>query len=512
VDARTPVIIGVGEASERIGEPGYEGLSPVELAARAAQAALDDAKARIPVAPQIGVVAAVRQFETSGPNAQSPFGRSNNFPRSVARRIGADPKRAILEPVGGQGPQHLVNEFAGAVARGEMELALICGAEAISTLRHLLGQGETRDWSETIEGGLEDRGYGMETLVSPELNGHGVRTAIQHYAVFENARRARRGLDRKAYALEMGELFAPFTKVAAQNPHAMSHEVFDAPALATISERNRMVADPFPRRMVSRDQTNQGAAVLIASAEKARELGVPQDRWVYLHGAADVAERKPLDRADLAAYPAAGLAGRAALASAGIGVDEVALIDLYSCFPIAVFDVRDELGLRPDDPRPLTLTGGLPFFGGAGNNYSMHAIASAARGLRERPGAYGFVGANGGFLSKYSVGVYSSKPAQWRGLSSAPLQAQVESWAAPAAAPDDASEGVVESYTIDYGRGAPVATLVCRTAAGERFCAMSDPDDPSLAAAMAQAEPLGAGIATRRDERGRRIVSRFDPD
>jgi len=511
VDARTPVIIGVGEASERIGEPGYQGLSPVELAARAAQAALDDTRARVPPASHIGVLAAVRQFETSGPNAQSPFGRSNNFPRSVARRIGADPRRAILEPVGGQGPQHLVNEFAKAIAQGEMDLAMICGAEAISTLRRLLGQGETRDWSETVGGDLEDRGYGMETLVSPELNAHGVRTAIQHYAIFENARRAKRGLDRKAYALEMGELFAPFTNVAAENPHAMSHEVFDAPALATITERNRMVADPFPRRMVSRDQTNQGAAVLIASAAKARELGVPEDRWVYLHGAADVAERKPLERADLSAYPAAGLAARAALERAGIGVDDVALFDLYSCFPIAVFDVRDELGMKPDDPRPLTLTGGLPFFGGAGNNYSMHAIASAVRGLRERPGAYGFVGANGGFLSKYSVGVYSTEPVEWREHSSAPLQAQVDSWAAPAAAPEAASDGVVESYTIDYGRGAPIATLVCRAGDGGRFCAMSDPDDPSLAAAMGQAEPLAARVATRRDERGRRILSRFDP-
>lgn len=167
--------------------------------------------------------------------------------------------------------------------------------------------------------------------------------------------------------------------------------------------------------------------------------------------------------------------------------------------------------MKPDDPRPLTLTGGLPFFGGAGNNYSMHAIASAVRGLRERPGAYGFVGANGGFLSKYSVGVYSTEPVEWREHSSAPLQAQVDSWAAPAAAPEAASDGVVESYTIDYGRGAPIATLVCRAGDGGRFCAMSDPDDPSLAAAMGQAEPLAARVATRRDERGRRILSRFDP-
>jgi acetyl-CoA C-acetyltransferase len=289
----------------------------------------------------------------------------------------------------------------------------------------------------------------------------------------------------------------------------MSREVLDAKAIATVTKRNRIVADPFPRRVVARDQANQGAAVLIAALAKARELGVPEDRIVYLHAGADVAERPPLERRDLAAYPAAGLAARRALELAGIGIGDVGLIDLYSCFPVAVFDVRDELGIAADDPRPLTLTGGLPFFGGAGNNYSMHAIASAVRGLRAQPGAYAFVGANGGFLSKYSVGVYSTRPKAWTGFDSSGLQAQVAAWPAPSMAPEDADSGVVETYTIDYGRGAPQATLICRTAAGARFCAMTDPEDPALAAAMGAAEPLGAGLATRRDERGRRIVSSF---
>ena len=511
MDARTPVIVGVGEASERIDQPDYQALSPVELASRAAQAALDDARARKPIAPQIGVMAAIRQFEVSGPNAVAPFGKSNNFPRSVAKRIGADPERAILEPVGGQGPQHLVNEFANAIGRGEMDLALIFGSEAISTVRHLATAGETRDWSETVDGELEDRGYGMDGLASPELIAHGARTAIQHYALFENARRGKRRLDRKAYALEMGELFAPFTKVASRNPHAMSQEVFDAAGLAAITERNRMVADPFPRRMVARDQANQGAAVLIASVPKARELGVPEDRWVYLHGGADIAEPAPMQRADLAAYPAAGLASRRALELAGIAAADVAVFDLYSCFPVAVFDVREELGIAAGDARPLTVTGGLPFFGGAGNNYSMHAIAGVVRAVREKPGSFGFVGANGGFLSKYSVGVYSTEPSAWRGFESADLQAQVKAWPAPPAAPEDAEAGTIETYVIDYGRGAPQATLVCRTPAGERFAAMTDPDDPAIAQAMGQAEPLGARIETRRDERGRRIVSRFEP-
>lgn len=507
----TPVIIGVGEASERIDAADYAALSPVELAARAAQAALDDARASAPLVSKVEVMASIRQFEASGPGAVAPFGRSNNFPRSVAKRIGANPARAILEPVGGQGPQHLVNEFAHAIAKGEMGTALIFGSEAISTVRHLVSKGETRDWAETIDGQLEDRGFGLEGLSDPELNAHGARIPMQLYALFENARRGKLGLDRARYGLEMGRLFAPFTKVASGNPHAMSQEVFSAEELATVTPRNRLVADPFPRRMVARDQANQGAAVLLASVAKARELGVPEERWVYLHGGADAKERAPMERNDLAAYPAAGLASRKALEVAGVGVDDIALFDLYSCFPIAVFDVRDELGIKADDSRPLTLTGGLPFFGGAGNNYSMHAIASMIRALRERPGQFGFVGANGGFLSKYSTGVYSTKPSNWTGFDSKPLQAAIDAWPAPKPAPANTERGVVETYTIDYGREQPYGVLVCRTEAGERFAAMTDPADPAIVQAMIAEEPLGATVTVRTDERGRRIATAFQP-
>ena len=511
MDDLRPVIIGVGEASERIDAPDYQALSPVALASRAAQAALDEASASHPIGPAIEVIAAIRQFEISGPNAVAPFGKSNNLPRSVAKRIGANPARAILEVVGGQGPQHLINELANQIGRGETGLALICGAEAISTVRALTARGETRDWSEEVEGDQEDRGFGSTPMHSPDVAQHGARTPIQVYALFENARRARLGLTRAEYALEMGRLFAPFTEVASGNPHAMSQERYSPEELAAVSPRNRLVADPFPRRMVARDQANQGAAVLVASQAKARQLGVPQDRWVYLHGGADAVERLPMQRADLSAYPAAALASRRALELAGVVAPDVAFFDLYSCFPIAVFAVREAFGIAPDDPRPLTLTGGLPFFGGAGNNYSMHAIAAMTRALRAQPGTFGFVGANGGFLSKYSTGVYSTAPSHWRGLDSRDLQAEIDAWPAPPLAPEAASGGTVETYTVDYSREAPAGVLICRTQAGERFVAMTDPDDPAIVQRMIVEEPLGARIESRRDERGRRVVTEFSP-
>jgi acetyl-CoA C-acetyltransferase len=508
VSDKTPVIIGVGEASERIDSADYQALSPVALAAAAAEAALADSGVSS-LASHVDVVAAIRQFEVSGPGAQAHFGASDNFPRSVARRIGADPGRAIWEVVGGQGPQHLVNEFAHAIAAGEMDVALMVGSEAISTVRHLLSKGETRDWKGEVGGQVEDRGYGVEGLLTRDLASHGARTPIQVYALFENARRAREGKSREAYALDMGRLFAPFTLEANRNPHAMSQQVFTAEDLATVTGANRLTSDPFPRRMVARDQANQGAAVLMTSVGRARELGVPEDRWVYLWGGADVKERTPVERQDLSRSPASVAAAKRAMDVAGVALADIDIFDLYSCFPIAVFNICDGLGLSPEDPRGLTVTGGLPFFGGAGNNYSMHAIAEMIRRLRAKPGAVGFLGANGGFLSKYSVGVYSSRPRAFNAFDSKPLQAEVDGWTAPQLDQTFTGEAPVETYTIDYSGSAPRGVVLARTPSGARVIAMTPPDDPTVVEDMIAVDPLGRRVVLQAGEPGKVLIGGF---
>jgi len=303
----------------------------------------------------------------------------------------------------------------------------------------------------------------------------------------------RTGLDREAYRLEMGRLFAPFTEVAAGNPHAMSRETHTPEDLARITAENRLIADPYTRRLVARDQANQGAAALITSVDRARALGVAQTRFVYLHGGADAKERTVMERADLGASPAAVLACRGALEAAGTMLEAIDLFDLYSCFPIAVFNILDGLGLASDDPRPLTMTGGLPSFGGAGNNYSMHAIASMTRALRAAPAAKGLIGANGGFLSKYSVGVYSATPRPFQRFDSSALQRDIDSWPAPARRQDWAGEAVVETYTVDHAARPPSAIVIARTPGGERTVGASD--DPAVVSWLLKEEPLGARVS-----------------
>jgi acetyl-CoA C-acetyltransferase len=369
VDPRTPVIVGVGQYSERIDDPGYRALSAVGLAAEASRAALQDCGADVTaVAGRIDTVAGVRQFEISTPRASAPMGKSTNYPRSVAQRLGADPADAILEVAGGQAPQHLVNEMSGAIAAGKHSVAMLFGSEAISTVRHLMSVDDRPDFSELVDGQLDDRGYGLEGMGGAGHRLHGLVDAPSQYGLLENARRARLGLTRDHYRTQMAELFAPFTGVAAANPFAASPVERGAAELAAITASNRMIADPYPRLLVARDQVNQGAAVLIMSVGAAVELGVPPDHWVFLHGHADLHEANLLDRPDLSRAPSAVAATKEALRVAEVAIDQIATFDLYSCFPIAVSNVCDGIGVSADDPRGLTLTGGLPYFGGAGNN------------------------------------------------------------------------------------------------------------------------------------------------
>lgn len=515
VDPRTPVLIGVGQFTERLEDDDYKGLSPAELCVQATNQALRDSGVDTrALAACIDTIAATRQVENSTPMSRAPLGMSNNLPRSVAHRIGADPQRAILETVGGNSPQHLINEFARNIALGGADVVLLVGAEAISTQRHFLQQAQRPSFAEDVPGTLEDRGYGLSGLVSRYASEHGLHAAPEMYAVLENARRARLGQSIEAYRRQVGTLFASFSRKASANPYSATHHERSALELATPSEQNRPIADPYLRHIVARDQVNQAAAVILTSAGKAMELGVRQDRWVYLNGHADMVERALLDRQDLGKFPAAGASINEALRVAGITLADVSAFDLYSCFPIAVCATCDAIGLEPDDPRELTLTGGLPFFGGPGNNYSMHGVAEAVTRARNNHGQYVLVGANGGILSKYSTGIYSTVPpaAAWVADDCPRLQAELDSVPPPVVVMKPNGWGTLESYTVIHGKDHKRTGVVIGRLErdGRRFIANSDPNDPDMQALLDAGMPFGQRIFVRALAIGNRVA--LQPD
>ncbi|MFC9358356.1 acetyl-CoA acetyltransferase [Rhodococcus sp. NPDC057014] len=498
IHPQTPILVGVGQIIDRLGEDSYQAFSAVDLAAQATERALEDTQTDgAALRAMVDTVAGVRQSEMTIPGTTAPLGRSDNFPRSVAARLAMNPKRAILEVGGGHSPQHLVTELAADIAAGRSRVAIALGSDAISTTRWFANKETRPNFTEHVEGDLEDRGYGLAGQMSVEAANHGLTDAPSLFALFENARRARLGLSRAEYADEIGRLFAPFTQVAARNPYASNPVARSANELTTPTEANRPIAEPYLRYVVARDQVNQGAAVILTSVDAARELGIPEHTWIFIHGHATCRERPLLDHEDFGVAPAAQLATRRALDMAGLTPDDIATWDFYSCFPVPVFNAAvDGLGLSPDDPRRLTVTGGLPFFGGAGNNYSMHAIAETVQRLRQCPGSYGFVGANGGVMSKYSTAVYSTAPTEWVPDESAELQAVID--AKPAVSQVTRAEGwaTVETYTVKHGRdGVRTGIVIGRLErTGERFIAQAIESDKQALAILDLEQPVGQRI------------------
>jgi acetyl-CoA C-acetyltransferase len=507
VDPRTPVLVGVGQFTERIDDPDYRGLSAVDLATAAAKAALGDTGVDVAkVAKAVDTVFGLRQFEISGPMPAS-LGKSNNYPRSVMNRLGGDPARVVLEPVGGQSPQKLVTEAGNAIVAGAADVVMIIGSEPGSTARYFANRDDKPDFTEHVEGQLEDRGHGIFTYIDDYTIQHGLTGAPVQYGLLENARRARLGRSVADYRRAMAELFAPFSKVAAKNPFSSSPVERSVEEILTVTDDNRMICDPYPRLLVARDQVNQGAAAVLTSVEAARRLGVPEEKWVYVHGHADMIEQAMLDRVDLGAGPASVMAANEALRVAGIGIGDIATFDLYSCFPLPVFVICDALGLDGDDPRGLTLTGGLPYFGGPGNSYSLHGIAETVTQMRDRPGQFGLVGANGGILSKYSVGIYSTTPVDWRPDRSAQLNEQISALPKIKVTKKPDGAATIQTYSVRYDWPIRAGIIVGRLDAdGSRFMATTDDED--LVALMSDGDPLGANISVWSSEHGNRASLR----
>jgi acetyl-CoA C-acetyltransferase len=514
IDPRTPIVVGVGQDAERIDDADYQGRSPIDLAVAAARAAVADTGADTQtVLAAIDTIACTRQFEDSTPGAAAPLGKSTKYPLSVANRLGAVPRRAVLEIAGGQSPQHLVTEFGREILAGAADVVILAGAEAMSTIRHLAKSKNKPDFSDDPpdpDGSYEDRGFGLSGLISMEQAAHGLTTAPAQYALLENARRAARNQSRDQYCAAMGALFAPFTKVAAANPLSAAPEEHCAEELVTVTERNRMIADPYPRLLVARDQVNQGAAVLLTSVAAARRLRIDETKWVYLHGQADLRERNLLDRSNFGEGPAAVSAVRHAVDVAGLSLDDIDVFDFYSCFPIAVSNITDSLGLSPDDPRGLTLTGGLPFFGGAGNNYSMHAIAEAVARVRARPGSYALVAANGGILSKTSVGIYSTAPTELKADNGDELQRTINALDCPPRVAHPHGWATIETFTVVHGSGGQKTGIVIGRLddGGGRFVSQAVSQDDELIALLENAEqPIGQRVYVTAFGYGNRTTS-----
>jgi acetyl-CoA C-acetyltransferase len=472
----TPCIIGVAQRTQR----GGDSPEPLELWGEVCNEAARDAG----VGDGGRVLAAADSLQVvycqSWPY-DDPAGR-------LAAALGIAPRHKLYSGIGGTTPQVLVQNAAAAIVRGEYDVAVIAGAEALETKRQLRKRDQRPAWSFRDS---EKKPFPYEAPFHPAEVAHEVFQAWLTFAVWDVARRARLGVAPDDYRRQLGELLAPMTEVAASNEHAWFRDVRSVDELITATPENRMVGYPYTKYMVSIMDVDMAATVIVASESAADALGVPRERRVYLRGWCYGTDPVYLaEHEDMWRSPAMVTASSEALRGADAGVDDVAHFDLYSCFGSSINFALDALGLEANDPRGVTVTGGLPFAGGAGSNYMMHSIAAMSDVLRADPGSLGMVSGVGMHMTKHVFGVYSTTPGE------VTIPAQVAPEPARPIRDVYAGPATIAAYTVVHGRGgdAEWGVAVCDVPDGSAARTYARMDDPALLADAEATELVGAPV------------------
>ncbi|MDJ0768946.1 MAG: hypothetical protein QNJ12_09135 [Ilumatobacter sp.] len=458
IDPRTPVIVGAGQIKDR-----DRGSEPIDLMMRCAEAALADSgsaavRDRI---ESVRVVWGVWPYRDPG--------------RLVADRLGALDARTTITTVGGNQVYDLVIDTSSRIARGDLDVAVVCGAETMRTRRADRVRGERSAYVPEPEGARPDEVFGGDRPLNTDAErAAGIETVARFYAMAETALRHRLGEDVDEHRARIATLWATASEVAAGNPDAWSREPVTAEEIATVSASNRPVASPYPKLMTSNLDVDQGGAVVICSAGAAEAAGVPRDRWIFPWAGVGAADHwYPTNRWAFDESPAMRFSGTRTLELAGVGIDECALVDLYSCFPVAVQVAQRELGVPLD--RPFTITGGLTFAAGPLNCYCLLPLTRAVRLLREAPAERAFLTGNGGSFTKHSSLVLAAEPPS-EGFLTSDVQAAVDALPSRPTPESDPAETTLETYTVTFDREMQPerAIMACLDPVGGRHFATSD--------------------------------------
>lgn len=493
-ESRIPILVGCGQITQREPDPAAA-LSPMDLTAAAAKQASEDTGAGDAALQALDAIVVIRSFSDTSWRFASPFGRYTNPPKSLANRLGvSNAKRLVYTFPGGNMPQWCINRMFEMVTRGELEAALLAGGESLSTQKAAQRAKLELDWNE--DAGGEPEMWGVETRGWNDVEDrHRMAGAIFAYPMIENSIRTHLNRSVPEHLSAMGELFAGFAKVAAENPLADRRNGFTAEQIASVGPNNPFIGFPYTKLMNSNAFIDQAAALILTSVAKAKSLGIPESKWVYLHGCADAYDHWYLsDRKNFHSSDAMRLVARETMEMTDSSIDQMAHFDLYSCFPSAVQIACLEMGIATDDPRGLTVTGGLPYFGGPGNNYVTHSIAEMMNRVRADPGCKGMVTANGNYVTKQSAGVYSTEAPSKAFAPKDPkiYQAEIDADKGPATTEQASGPATIETYTVMHDRSGPsYGILFGRLEDGTRFIA-NTPEEGALLQEMTERDYVGA--------------------
>ena len=472
-----PVLVGIAQIEQRIDDPA-NAKEPIEMMIDAVRMAADDAGSlELLKASSVRVIRGIWPYQ--------------NPAKAIAEANGNSAAETALTPYGGNYVQTTLNGSALDIQQGKHEVVILTGAECGNTQAKAAKAKLDLSWQALP--GTPDlmMGEELEMRHDAEKAIH-LGRPIQVYPIFETALRHHLGLGVEEHLAHISNLWASFSAVAADNPQAWIRDAKTAEEIRTLSAINRPISFPYAKFLNSNNNVDQGAALILCSEEKATALGIARDKWIYPWAGTDAHDHYFVSNRDnLYSSPAIHLAGRRCLELAGVEVQDIDMVDVYSCFPVAVQVAARELGL--DTNKPLTVTGGLTWAGGPLNNYVMHSIARMAQLLREQPGRRGLITANGGYLTKHAFGVYSSEP-PGSPFQHDDLQPQVDGLFKREVVATHKGQARIEGYAVMYGaQGPQQAFMACRLDDDRRVWATND--EPEVLDAMTKEEFCGREIS-----------------
>jgi acetyl-CoA C-acetyltransferase len=481
ISPATPVIVGVGFAQERSEDPSHcpEAFRLMERAVRSA-AADAGSDALLGLVDSISVPQGMWEYRNPG--------------KLLADALGCPSARSILSDLGVL-QLTLVSDACRAIAAGEQHVAVVTGGEA--KFRELRAAITGRPVTSTADGDAPppDVHHTSSDPWASDLESRaGLAGPVELFAIIESALRHADGLGIDEHRDRVAALYARFSEIAAANPHAWRREALPAQAIRDPSPKNAMLAFPYTKRHSSQWNVNQAVAILVCSAARAADLGLPRERWIFPVAATQSRHVVPLaQQRRLHTHPGTVLCGERTLALGGVSPRELTAAELYSCFPAAIQSFARDL--RLGDACPWTVTGAMPFAGGPYNDASLEGVARMVEVLRDGGGVrrVGLVANLSGIFGKQACALFSNVP-DAAGYRFEDLTTAVAARDVPLPLNGDhVGPATIVGYTVVHAGGAPShAIAVCDTPAGERTVVRSD--DPALLEAMMRAEFCGRTI------------------
>ncbi len=483
-----PVIVGVGQCTWRDADPTR---TPIDGMAESARAALQSAGMENAVAA-IDCVVGIPSLARQVPELAGMF--TPNTASGLAEALGMDPAVLLTSDFGGNLPQWFVNRCADDLVRGEYRAALISGCELMASLFAALRNGaDVSAWQQGGRREATDLGLGKDPCL-PSERAHGLFEPINAYPLFQSALRHARGWSAREQGQRLSEMVSQMSQVAAANPHAWKRDVLTPAQVLSTDAGNRMITHPYTKAMNAILAVDMAASVILTTDAHAESLGVPRENMLFLQAGAEADDVwHTAERVDFFSSPAMAECMSTALDMAGITTDSIGHFDLYSCFPSAVEVACDALGIAIDDPRGLTVTGGLMRFGGPGNNYSLHAVARMYEILTRERAGLGLVSANGGYLTKHAVGIYGHEapPVPWHERQREQPQQRVRALEHPVLE-SLPGEGrlTVEAHAVPFKGGEPISAIVVGRLDNGRRC-LAHAVDPASCEALLNEDCVG---------------------